>query len=141
VGRVTSDPKIAVVKGGVSQAVFNMTTTEQWFDKETNERREKVISHRIVVYGPLARAIEKCVRKGALVFVQGQIETRRWVGKDGSPGENWTTEIIVQGWSGRVTVLSFAGELVRATAADVDGLDDSPDKHPDKIDSNLPWLA
>src|SRR5262249_54018916 len=124
-----SDPRIAVVKG-LSQAVFNMTTNEVWYDKETNERREKIISHRIVVYGPLTRAIEKCVRRGSLIFVQGQIETRRWVGKDGSPGENWTTEIIVQGWSGRVTVLGFSGELARSTAA-ADDLDTSPsDKHP-----------
>lgn len=86
VRRATSDPTIRTVKGGVSQAVFGITTNEVWFDKETNERREKIIPHRIVVYGPLVRAVEKCVRRGCLVFVQGIIETRRWTGKDGSPG-------------------------------------------------------
>jgi single-strand DNA-binding protein len=120
VGRATSDPTVRVVKGGVAQAVFNMTTNEVWFDKETDQRREKVIGHKVVVYGPLVRAVEKCVRRGSLVFVQGQIETRRWVSKDGSRGENWTTEIIVQGWSGRVTVLDFAGELARAEPEEVE---------------------
>ena len=153
VGRATSDPTVRVVKGGVAQAVFNMTTNEVWFDKESNERREKVISHRVVVYGPLANAVGKCVRKQCLVFVQGQIETRRWVGKDGSRGENWTTEIIVQGWSGRVTVLDFAGELVRSEPEQVeDELSDSPTPlsikrsaakygDADMIDANLSFMA
>jgi single-strand DNA-binding protein len=159
VGRATSDPTVRVVKGGVAQAVFNMTTNEVYFNKETNERREKVMPHRVVVYGPLANAVGKCVRKGCLVFVQGQIETRRWVGKDGSRGENWTTEIVCQGWSGRVTVLAFAGELVRAEADAEDfgasptplsiarsaarygdGLDAEPDQS-DKIDPTMPFLG
>src|SRR5262249_23158064 len=84
VGRATSDPATRVVKGGVSQAIFGMTTREVWVDKQTDEKREKAIHHRVVVYGPLVRAVEKCVRRGSLVCVQGQIETRRWVGKDGT---------------------------------------------------------
>jgi len=153
VGRATSDPTTRVVKGGVPQAVFNMATNEVYFDKQTNERREKIISHRVVVYGPLANAVGKCVRRQCLVFVQGQIETRRWVGKDGSRGENWTTEIIVQGWSGRVTVLDFAGELVRSEPEQVeDELSDSPTPlsikrsaakygDADMIDANLSFMA
>src|SRR5262249_933075 len=159
VGRATSDPATRVVKGGVSQAIFGMTTREVWVDKQTDEKREKAIHHRVVVYGPLVRASEKRVRRGSLVVGQGQIETSRWVGKDGSPSENWTTEIVGQGWSGRVTVLDFAGELARSTAtseADLgptplsvrrssakygDGLDDAPDQESSKIDSNLPFLA
>lgn|SRR5262249_17972401 len=143
VGRAVSNPVIRVTKGGISQAVFHMTTTEIWFDRETNERREKIISHRVVVYGTLVRAVEKCVSKGCLVFVQGGIETRRWVSKDGAPTESWVVEIVVQGWSGRLTVLDFAnGAPARATFVE-DDLDASPsDKHPDKIDTtNLPWLA
>src|SRR5262245_52204143 len=144
VGRVARDPEIRMTKVGVPQAAFDITTTEIWFDKPTNERREKTASHRIVVYGPMVKVVEKCVRKGARLYLEGQIETRRWVGKDGSPGENWTTEIVVQGWSGRVTVLDFADGPARVKAdADDDGPDNnSPsDKHLDKIDSNLPWLA
>src|SRR5262249_15476676 len=117
VGRATSDPATRVVKGGVSQAIFGMTTREVWVDKQTDEKREKAIHHRVVVYGPLVRAVEKCVRRGSLVFVQGQIETRRWVGKDGSPTENWTTEIVVQRWSDGVTDFGFARRHHRSTAA------------------------
>ena len=71
VGRATTDPVIKTVKAGTAQAVFNVATNEIWIDKQTDERRERVIYHKVVVYGPLVKAIEKCVRKGALVFVQG----------------------------------------------------------------------
>jgi len=102
-------------------AGFDLTTSEIWFDKPTNERRERTVLHKIAVYGPLVKVVQKCVRKGARVYVEGQIETRRWVGKDGSPGKTWTTEIIVQGWSGRLTILDFAnGEPAAKTEADAD---------------------
>ena len=97
VGVVCRGPEIRTTKAGVPQAVFGLTTSEIWFDKESNEKREKTISHRVVVYGPLVKVVSKHLRKGARVFVEGMIETRRWVGKDGKPGENWTTEIVVQG--------------------------------------------
>src|SRR5262249_8619164 len=96
IGHVSCEPKINVTKGGVRQAFFILAATEEWF-------------HRVVVYGPLVSVVEKCVHQGARVYVEGAIETRRWVTKDGTPtAESWTVEIVVQGWSGRLTVLDFA---------------------------------
>jgi single-strand DNA-binding protein len=127
VGRVVRGPAIHTTKAGIPRAVFDITTTETWIDKATNKRNERVFPHRIVAYGPLVRVVEKCIRHGARVYIEGQIETRRWASKDGSRGENWTTEIMVQGWSGRITILDFSGELVRS---EPDDAEDAPDAAP-----------
>src|SRR5262249_4116402 len=109
IGHVLNEPKTNVTKGGARQAYFVLATTEEWFDKATDQRRTKTVTHRIVVYGPLVNVVEKCVHQGARVYVEGGIETRRWVAKDGTPTDSWVTEIVVQGWSGRITVLDFSG--------------------------------
>jgi single-strand DNA-binding protein len=151
VGRVTRGAIIKPTKAGVPQAVFGLSTTERWFDKATDSKRERTTQHKIVVFGgPLVTTVEKCVHVGARVYIEGTLEIRRWAGKDGTPTQNWTCEVVVMGWSGRITVLNFADELARPEPADVaakygDGLDDSPspsDKHPDMIDATkLPWLG
>jgi len=140
IGRVIRGPSIKPTKNGVPQAVFTLSTTEVWWDKPTNEKRSKTILHKVIVYGPLVGVVEKCVQVGARVYLEGQIEIRRWTRKDGAPTESWTCEIIVQGWSGRLTVLDFVdGPAKVEPADDADGPDHSP--HSDKIDSNLSWLA
>ena len=142
VGRVARGPIIKPTKAGVPQAVFGLSTTEIWFDKATDSKRERAIQHKIVVYGvPLVKTVEKCIQPGARVYIEGTLEVRRWANKDGSPGQNWTCEVVVQGWSGRITVLNFADELARPELHDAED-DLASDKHPDKIDTtNLPWLA
>ena len=107
VGHVVSGPQSRTTKAGVVQTIFDLVTVESWYDRETNARREKSIRHRIVAYGPIASTVSKIVRKGARLFVEGQIETRRWKDRNGQPTENWTVEIIVSGWSGQITVLDF----------------------------------
>jgi single-strand DNA-binding protein len=160
IGRAFHGPESRTTSAGVPQAVFGLATNEIWFDKATNEKREKTIFHRVVVYGPLAKVVGKYLRKGARVYVEGQIETRRWKGKDGQPGENWTTEIIVQGWSGQLTILDHpkdeptalsvndgANDLadartpqsIKRSRAKYGDLDDAPDQ--DHIDRGLPFLA
>src|SRR5262245_9120123 len=122
IGHVSCAPKSNVTKGkvGVRQAIFILATTEEWFDKATNQRRHRTITHRIVVYGPLVNVVERCVRQGARVYVEGNIETRRWMA-NGAPTESWTVEIIVQVPSGRLTVLDFAnGEPAWATEESLD---------------------
>jgi single stranded DNA-binding protein len=127
VGRVTRGPIIKPTKAGVPQAVFGLSTTEIWFDKATDSKRERTTQHRIVVYGgPLVTTVEKCVHVNARVYIEGTLEIRRWVGKDGTPTQNWTCEVVVMGWSGRITVLNFADELTRAEADGFDAPDAAP---------------
>jgi len=142
VGRVVRGPAIRTTKTGVPQAVFTLSTTEVWIDKPSNEKRSKTVHHKIVVYGVLVGVVEKCVYVGGRLYLEGQLEIRRWTDKkDGAPTESWTCEVIIQGWSGRLTVLDFVDGPTRDKAnAVVDGPDNSP--HSDKIDpTNLPWLV
>jgi len=155
IGVVTCDPKINITKQGAKQAFFTLATTEVWTDKATNQKRAKTITHRIVVYtNQLISIVEKCIRKGARAYIEGQIETRRWVSRDGTPTESMTVEIVVTGWSGRITVLDFAGNFTAARSSIIteDDLDASTPLSikrssakygdgTDTIDSSLPWLA
>jgi len=154
IGVVISNPEMRTTRAGAQQAMFRMTTTETWFDKETNEKREKTLSHKIVVYSPpLIKIVSRCVRKGARVLVEGNIETRRWTAKDGTVTDSWVTDIVVQGWSGRLTILDFAPDHVAADAPPKplsiatsrakygDDTDAAPDQESDKINPALSWLA
>lgn len=166
IGRVTREPTIKQTKSGIPYAVFSLTTHERWFDKTTNGRRERGVSHKVEIFGAqLVGVVEKCVRKGARVYVEGSIEVRRWLGKDGKASENWTCSIVISGWSGRITVLDFADDLARSDPDDFytepepepdpdptplsiarsaakygDGTDATPDQN-DKIDANLRFLG
>jgi len=145
----------------VPQAFFILSTRERWYDKPSNEKREKTVFHRIIVYGDaMIRVVEKCIHKGARIYIEGQVDIRKWVGRDGQSTESLTCEVVVQGWSGRITVLDFHDGPARHTADVGDDLGDSPvplsikrsaakygdaatDAEPEagKIDSNLPFLA
>ena len=98
VGRVTRNPEIKTTKAGVPQAFFVLSTSEAWFDKPTSQKRTKTVFHRVMVYGgSLVRVVQKCVRKGARLYLEGEILVRKWVGGDGQPTESWTCEVVIQG--------------------------------------------
>jgi len=128
IGRVVREPVIKPTRAGVPQAFFVLSTQERWFDKPSNTKRERTTLFRVIVYGDsLIRVVEKCVHRGARLYIEGGVSIRTWVGKDGQSTESLTCEIVVQGWSGRLTVLDFADELARPEPADVeDDLGDSP---------------
>jgi single-strand DNA-binding protein len=143
VGPLAADPTIRRTSTGRKAAIMNVVTVDK-------VRKQ---FHRIVVYNEnLAEIVERHLRKGSKVFVEGQIETRKWLDKGGK-SESWTVEIILNGFQGRLTILDDPPEASEVLADDADappvplkrvgrdGLDDSPGKRPDKIDTNLPWLA
>ncbi|MCP4524729.1 MAG: single-stranded DNA-binding protein, partial [Aestuariibacter sp.] len=87
---------------------FSIATSESWKDKQTGERREKTEWHRIVVFSDgLAGVAEKFLKKGALVYIEGTLQTRKWSGSDGV--EKYTTEIILQGYNATLTMLDSNG--------------------------------
>ena len=102
-GHAGKDPEIRDLKNGGKAAVFTLATTEKWKDGEGNPV-EATEWHRIVVYGPVVKAVETMVRKGDRVMVEGRIATRNFT--DREDNERTVTEIVVSGWQGMVNILS-----------------------------------
>jgi single-strand DNA-binding protein len=103
-GRVGRDPEIRKTNDGRSIANFSLATSESWKDKQTGEKKEKTEWHRIVIFSDaLSKVVEQYVKKGSLVYVEGQIQTRKWT--DNAGVEKYSTEVILQGYNGVLTLV------------------------------------
>lgn len=92
IGNVGKDPDIKYTGSNIPVANLSVATSESWKDKNTGEWQEKTEWHRVVAWKTLAEYVERSVKKGAQVYVEGRLETRKWTGKDGD--DKYTTEII-----------------------------------------------
>jgi single-strand DNA-binding protein len=92
VGRLGRDPEIRYTPGGVAVANFSVATSEEWKDRESNEKKERTEWHRIVAFGKLGEICGEYLSKGKLIYVEGRIQTRSWEDKDGN--KKYTTEIV-----------------------------------------------
>jgi len=105
IGNVGKDPEVRTMTSGSEVATFSLATTDAWKDKTTHERKEKTEWHRIVVYSPgLANIVKLYVKKGTKLYIEGSLQTRKWVGNDGV--EKYTTEIVLQGFNAVLQILS-----------------------------------
>ncbi len=104
VGNVGKDPEVRTMSNGNDVATFSLATTDVWKDKTTHERKEKTEWHRIVVYSPgLANIVKLYVKKGTKLYIEGALQTRKWVGNDGL--EKYTTEVVLQGFNAVLQIL------------------------------------
>jgi single-strand DNA-binding protein len=104
VGHVGKDPEIRHAQDGKAIANFSLATSETWRDKASGERKEKAEWHRIVCFNDnLSKVIEQYVKKGSQVYVEGQLQTRKWTDKDGV--EKYSTEVVLQNFKGELTLL------------------------------------
>lgn len=107
IGNVGNDPDIKATQGGAKVANFSIATSESWKDKNTNEKKERTEWHRVVVWNEgLIGIIEKYVGKGSKLFVEGELQTRKWE-KDGV--ERYSTEVVLTGFNGRILLLGDGG--------------------------------
>ncbi|MCK5778689.1 MAG: single-stranded DNA-binding protein [Rhodospirillales bacterium] len=108
VGNLGRDPEIRFTQSGQKLANMSVATSDQWRDKQSGERREKTEWHRVVVFDErLAEICEKYLKKGSKVYLEGSLQTRKWTGNDGI--EKYTTEVVLQRFSGVLTMLDSAG--------------------------------
>ena len=108
VGNLGRDPEIRSTQDGTRVANFTMATSENWRDKSTGERREKTEWHRIVIFNErLVEVAEKYLHKGSKIYVEGQLQTRKWTDQSGQ--EKYTTEIVLQRFRGELTMLDTRG--------------------------------
>ena len=117
VGNLGADPEIRQTKDGRPIANLSIATGESWKDKNTGERREKTEWHRVVIFSEgLAKIAEQYLRKGSKVYIEGQLQTRKWQDQNGQ--DKYTTEVVLQGYSSNLTMLDsrqgggdFAGNV------------------------------
>lgn len=126
IGRLGQDPDIRAFQNGGRIANLSLATSESWKDKATGERKEKTQWHRVVVKNDnLINVCERFLKKGSRVYLEGQIETRKYTDKDGS--EKYTTEVIVPPFRGEITMLdSKGGEGGGSGGGDFAPSDDMP---------------
>ena len=109
IGRLGADPEIKQMVNGKSRATFNVATSQSWKDKSTGERKEQTEWHRIVIFNEgLVNVVQQYLKKGAQVYIEGQISTRKW--KDEQSGQDkYSTEIVIQGYNSSLTMLGGGG--------------------------------
>lgn len=108
-GRLGADPEIRVSQDGKKIARFSLATSESWKDKSTNEKKEKTEWHKIVIFSSgLAEISEKYLKKGSLIYIEGQISTRKYTDQSGV--EKYITEIVLQGYNCQLTMVDNRGE-------------------------------
>ncbi len=103
VGNLGNDPEIRYMPNGGAVANITIATSESWRDKATGEQREKTEWHRVAIFGKLAEVAGEYLRKGSQVYVEGQLQTRKW--QDQSGQDRYTTEVVVQGFNGVMQML------------------------------------
>lgn len=109
VGNVGNDPEIRSLNSGDRVCNFSLATSESWRDKQSGERKEKTEWHRIVVFNDgLVGVIERYVKKGSKLYIEGQLQTRKWTDRDGN--DKYTTEIVLQRYRGELAMLDSRSE-------------------------------
>ena len=105
IGRLGADPDIKQMVNGKNVARLSIATSQSWKDKNSGERKEKTEWHRIVIFNEgLVNVVQQYLKKGANVYVEGQLSTRKW--KDESSGQDkYSTEIVLQGYNSSLTML------------------------------------
>jgi single-strand DNA-binding protein len=104
IGNLGADPEIRQTQDGRPVVNMRVATSESWRDKTSGERRERTEWHRVVIFSEgLARIAEQYLKKGSKVYLEGQLQTRKWQDNDGN--DRYTTEVVLQGFNSTLTML------------------------------------
>lgn len=147
VGNLGAEPKVSNTQNGSKIVNLNIATSDTWKDKVSGERKERTEWHRVVIFNPqLADIAERYLRKGSKVYLEGSLQTRKW--EDSNGQEKYTTEIVLQNFSGTLVLLdSRGGDNVPAGGNDVfspasgsSGWDSAPSAAPAAdLDDDIPF--
>ena len=108
VGNLGRDPEVKSMQDGRSMVNMSIATSDTWRDRQSGERKERTEWHRVVIFNEkLAEVAQKYVRKGSKVYVEGQLQTRKWTDQSGQ--EKYTTEVVLQRFRGELTILDGRG--------------------------------
>ncbi len=109
IGNLGKDPEIRTLPSGEKIANLTLATSEQWRDKNSGEKKEKTEWHRVVIFNEnIAKVAENYLKKGAKVYIEGSLQTRKWT--DNAGVEKYSTEVVLQKFRGELTMLDTKGE-------------------------------
>ena len=109
VGNLGADPRVNTTQNGSKVVTLSVATSDTWKDKLSGERKERTEWHRVVVFNAqLADVAERYLRKGSKVYIEGQLQTRKW--EDANGQEKYTTEVVLQNFSSNLIMLDGRGD-------------------------------
>jgi len=113
VGNLGRDPEVRSMQDGRSMVNMSVATSDTWRDRQSGERKERTEWHRVVIFNEnLAKVAEQYLHKGSKVYLEGQLQTRKWTDKDGA--EKYSTEVVLQRFRGELVMLDARGDSDRA---------------------------
>lgn len=140
VGNVGKDPEIRRTADGTPVASFSVATSDRWRDKATGERKERTEWHNVVVFNEqLAGIVDRYVKKGSRVYVEGKLQTRKWTDKNGQ--DRYTTEVVLQPFRGEIQLVDKASDEPMETtpAGMVPAERKSPMRKDEDLDDSIPF--
>jgi len=142
IGRLGADPEIKQMVNGKSVARLSLATSNTWKDKNTGEKKEKTEWHRVVIFNEgLVNVVQQYVKKGAQVYIEGQLTTRKW--KDEKSGlDRYSTEVVLQGFNSSFKILSSKNnqiENIRENNTDKSSLPKDENVPSNDLDDEIPF--
>ena len=141
IGRLGADPEVKQMVNGKSVARLSLATSQSWKDRNSGEKKEKTEWHRIVVFNEgLVNVVQQYLKKGAQVYIEGQLSTRKW--KDEQSGQDkYSTEIILQGYNSTLTMLgsSSSNNLTNTSSNKNNEFDQSNVQNNSDLDDEIPF--
>ena len=139
IGRLGADPEVKQMVNGKSVARLSLATSQSWKDKNTGEKKEKTEWHRVVVFNEgLVNVVQQYLKKGAQVYVEGQLSTRKW--KDEQSGQDkYSTEILIKGYNSSLTMLGGRNQNSIPSQDNKQNFDDTPALDQSGLDDDIPF--
>ena len=139
IGRLGADPEIKQMVNGKSVARLSLATSQTWKDKNSGEKKEKTEWHRVVVFNEgLVNVVQQYLKKGAQVYIEGQLSTRKW--KDEQSGQDkYSTEILIQGYNSSLTMLGGGSQNNIANQDTNQSIENNSPASQNDLDDDIPF--
>ena len=141
IGRLGADPEVKQMVNGKSVARISLATSQSWKDRNSGEKKEKTEWHRIVVFNEgLVNVVQQYLKKGAQIYIEGQLSTRKW--KDEQTGQDkYSTEIILQGYNSTLTMLggSNSNNIANSSSSKNNDFDQTDQQKNTDLDDEIPF--
>ena len=139
IGRLGADPEIKQMVNGKNVARLSIATSNTWKDKNTGEKKEKTEWHRIVIFNEgLVNVVKQYVKKGAQVYIEGQLTTRKW--RDEKAGtDKYSTEVIIQGFNSSLTMLGGGNQNSISSQENKQNFEQDSQLPQNELDDDIPF--
>ena len=139
IGRLGADPEIKQMINGKSVARLSLATNQNWKDKNTGEKKEKTEWHRIVIFNEgLVNVVQQYLKKGAQIYVEGQLNTRKW--KDEQSGQDkFSTEVVIQGYNSSLVMLGGGNQNSIPSQDSKQKSEDTSQVTQNELDDDIPF--